>query len=592
MIRRTAFWLTPLLVSVGVGCASSNSGGTAGAGGSQGTAGTSGGGGHGAAAGSQGAAGTGAGGTATASGGSTGSAGTAGAGTAGSGATTGAAGAAGGQPGVGGRSSAAGTSGAAGTGGAAGTAGTSGTAGASGAGGAVASDYPYCNYGSVPSGTAPAAWVDNPTLTPIGLNPYGTPSTTVPGGYILISEGPQGPTQVPLATQMSILARINDDLKFETGYSYIHLPPWSTGVSGTHYIDYLLVDTGLPNDPDAGGDSSYEGSYPNVETTQVAMTDQTQRYDLTHEFNHVLENSYGTVPGQKVSWIQESYNDYLILLTAENANGATPGQATQYALPSNVGYLDALVYQQPFVPIESCGVDAADGSTVNGPADYFTDTTGFRYNDLFPLFIAQRVGQRFFAAVWEQAKTTEQILQTMTRLLDKTRVQCLVQEYSARVALGDFKELSTSVQRNGSAQMYQATTSSNGALTPTNALQLPRYTGRNNIPITVSSGATQVSVTFTPAAAGSKGTTPDMRAQIVYRATDGTSVFSSPVASGATSITLTKPPKNNVVVVVITNVTMSGFKTALSYGWDPNETFGYSIQVTGGTAAPTNRTYF
>jgi hypothetical protein len=69
-------------------------------------------------------------------------------------------------------------------------------------------------------------------------------------------------------------------------------------------------------------------------------------------------------------------------------------------------------------------------------------------------------------------------------------------------------------------------------------------------------------------------------------------VFSPPVASGATSITLTKPPKNNVVVVVVTNVTMSGFKTALSYGWDPNETFGYSIQVTGGTAAPTNKTYF
>ncbi len=460
-----------------------------------------------------------------------------------------------------------------------------------GAGGSVASDYPYCNYGSVPSGTPPA-FVDNPTLTPIGTNPYGKPSTTVPGGYILISEGTQGPTQVPLATQMSILTRINNDLKFETSYSYIHMPPFSTGVTGTHYIDYLFVNTGLPNDPNAGGDSSYEGSYPDVETTSVAMTDQSQRYDLTHEFNHVLENAYGTVPGQKVSWIQESYNDYLILLTAENANGATPGQATQYMLPSNVGYLDALVYQQPFVPIESCGVNASDGSTVNGPADYFTDTTGFRYNDLFPLFIAQRVGQHFFAAVWEQAKTTEQILQTMTRLLDKTRVQCLVQEYSARVALGDFKELSTSVQRNGSASMYQATTNSGGSLTPSNALQLPRYTGRNNIPITVSSGATQVSVTFTPAAAGSKGTTPDMRAQIVYRATDGTSVFSPPVASGATTIALTKPPKNNVVVVVITNVTMGGFKTALAYGWDPNETFGYSIQVTGGTAAPTNKTYF
>jgi hypothetical protein len=434
--------------------------------------------------------------------------------------------------------------------------------------------------------------MDDPTLTPTGVNPYGAPSTTIPGGYILISEGPEGTTQVPQATQSSTLTRINADLKFETSYSYIHLPPWATGVTGTHYIDYLLVDTGLPTDPNAGGDSSYEGSYPDVETTQVAMTDPSQRYDLTHEFNHVLENSYGTVPGQKVSWIQESYNDYLILLTAENANGGTPGQTAQFTLPGNVGYLDALVYQQSFVPIESCGIAVADGSSVNGPADYFTDITGFRYNDLFPLFVAQRVGQHFFAAVWEQAKTTEQILQTMTRLLDAARVQCMVQEYSARVALGDFQELSSSIQGVASATMYQATTNQGGSLSPTNADQLPRYTGRNNIPITVSAGATAVSVAFTPAAAGSKGTTPDMRAQIVYRATDGTSVFSPPVSTGSTSITLTKPPKNNVVIVVITNVTMSGYKSALSYGWDPNETFGYSIQVTGGTTAPTNRTYF
>jgi hypothetical protein len=461
-----------------------------------------------------------------------------------------------------------------------------------GGNGTLPPDYPYCTYGSVPSGTAPAAWNDSPALTPIGIDPYGAPSTTIPGGYILLNEGPQGTTQVPQATQASILTRINDDLKFETSYSYIHLPPWSTGATAAHFIDYLLVDTGLPKDPNSGGDSSYEGSYPDVETTQVAMTDASQRYDLTHEFNHVLENSYGTVPGQKVSWIQESYNDYLILLTAEHANGATPGQAAQFALPSNVGYLDALVYEQPFVPIESCGISKSDGSSVNGPADYTTDTTGFRYNDLFPLFVAQRVGQRFFAAVWEQAKTTEQILQTMTRLLDKARVQCMVQEYGARVALGDFGELSTSIRGVASASMYQATTSQGGALTPSNADQLPRYTGRNNIPIAVASGATQISVDFTPAAAGSKGTTPDMRAQIVYRATDGTPVFSPPVPSGTTSVALTKAPKNGVVVVVITNVTMSGFKTALSYGWDPNETFGYSIQVTGGTAAPTTKKYF
>ena len=81
------------------------------------------------------------------------------------------------------------------------------------------------------------------------------------------------------------------------------------------------------------------------------------------------------MPGQKVPWIQESYNDYLILLTAEHPGGAAPGQAAQFTLPSNVAYLDALVYQQAFAPIESCGIAAQDGSPVNGPADYFTDIT-------------------------------------------------------------------------------------------------------------------------------------------------------------------------------------------------------------------------
>jgi hypothetical protein len=328
-----------------------------------------------------------------------------------------------------------------------------------------------------------------------------------------------------------------------------------------------------------------------VETTGVAMTDASQRYDLTHEFFHVLENAYGTIPGQKVSWVEESYNDYLILRVAENVGNATPGQATQFKLPSNVGYLDALVYQQPQAPIESCGIES-DKTTITGPADYFMDSTGFRYNDLFPLFVSQRVGMHFFADVWEQAKSTEQILQTMTRLLDKPRVQCMVQEYAARLALGDFMELSSSVQGNGSAQMYAATTNSGGTLAPSDATKLPRYTSRNNIPITVASGATSVSVNFMPDAAGSKGTAATMSAELVYRATDGTAVYGQPVATGAVSITLTKAPKNGVVVLVITNVTMDGYKTALSYGWDPSETFGYKLQLTGGTAAPTNKLYW
>ncbi|HTB56474.1 MAG TPA: DUF6055 domain-containing protein [Polyangia bacterium] len=586
MARETFQWLGLLgllTLAASLGCANSDSGtvnpsgtggsGTTGTGGATGTGGSTG------VAGSTGSGGTGTTGT---GGGGVGTGG-AGAGAGGATATGGATGATGGNRGTAGATA---TGGSTGTGGAAGATGTGGSAGTSGG----ASDYPYCNYGNVPSGTAPAAWNDNPTLTPIGTNPYGKPTNTMAVGYILLSSGPTLPTGVTTALEMTSLMRVNADIKYVTQLTYTHLPPWTTG-GALHYIDYILVGTGLPNDPTTGGDSSYEGSYPDVETTGVAMTDPSQRYDLTHEFFHVLENSYGTVPGQKVSWIQESYNDYLILRVAENVGNATAGQATQFKLPSNVGYLDALVYQWPQAPIESCGIEK-DNVTLTGPADYLMDSTGFRYNDLFPLFVSQRVGMHFFAAVWEQAKTTEQILQTMTRLLDKPRVQCMVQEYAARLALGDFMELSSSIQAFGDPGMYAATTNSGGTLSPSDATKLPRYTSRNNIPITVASGATSVSVNFTPDAAGSNGTPSTMSAGLVYRATDGTAVYGQPVSTGTASITLTKAPKGGVVVLVITNVTLDGYKTALSYGWDPSETFGYKIQITGGTAAPTNKIYF
>jgi hypothetical protein len=444
------------------------------------------------------------------------------------------------------------------------------------------------NYGNVPSATI-ETWNDNPNLTPINLNPYGAPSLTIPYGYILLNEGPNGTSQVSQATQISILQRINEDLKWETQTLGIHMPPWSTGKTGSKYIDYFFTNTGLPRDPGATGDQGWEGSYPMVESDSNGMSAQ-NRYNITHEFNHVLLNSYGTIPGNKVSWVHESFNDYMILRLAEWRSGATIGQSTQFPFPSGIGYLDATVYKQPYCPIESCGINSSGEATA--PMDYMNDSTGFRYNDLFPLFVSQRVGLTFFCKTIESATTSEQILQTMTRLLDKQRVQSMVTEYAARLALGDFIEFSNSIQGYASTSMYAATTNQSGWLVPSDSSKLPRYTGRNFIPISVNSGATSVTVNFAPDATGSKGTTADMRCQIAYRATDGTTVFSAPVSSGQTTIQLTKAPKNGVVIAVITNVTMSGYKTVTSYGWDPTERFGYKIQVTNGTAAATTRLYF
>jgi hypothetical protein len=46
-----------------------------------------------------------------------------------------------------------------------------------------------------------------------------------------------------------------------------------------------------------------------------------------------------------VSWLEESYNDLLILLVAERDAGVTPGQTAHFKLPGNISYLDVLTYQ-------------------------------------------------------------------------------------------------------------------------------------------------------------------------------------------------------------------------------------------------------
>ena len=51
-------------------------------------------------------------------------------------------------------------------------------------GGGAQDNYTFPSYGSVPGGTAPVPWQDNPSLSPIGINPYGTPQITIAMGYM------------------------------------------------------------------------------------------------------------------------------------------------------------------------------------------------------------------------------------------------------------------------------------------------------------------------------------------------------------------------------------------------------------------------
>ncbi len=99
---------------------------------------------------------------------------------------------------------------------------------------------------------------------------------------------------------------------------------------------------------------------------------------------------------------------------------------------------------------------------------------------------------------------------------------------------------------------------------------MPGWSGANQIPLTVS-GATgsTISVNFTPLG-------NNMSCQLVYRATDGSVVYSQPVASGTCSLRLDKAVKNNVVVAVICN-------TDFIYNGESSRTTKYDYRLALGT---------
>lgn len=92
---------------------------------------------------------------------------------------------------------------------------------------------------------------------------------------------------------------------------------------------------------------------------------------------------------------------------------------------------------------------------------------------------------------------------------------------------------------------YAKTTNTNNVLKP-DTVTLPGWSGANQIPLTVQSGATQVKVNFQPIG-------QHMTCQLVYRSTIGNAVYSTYVSQGECVLNLTAPPANGVVIAVITN---------------------------------------
>jgi hypothetical protein len=276
------------------------------------------------------------------------------------------------------------------------------------------------------------------------------------------------------------------------------------------------------------------------------------------------------------------------------------------------GWGTALTLQMPHGPIESMGMNT-DGSWA-GPADQNATTYVNSINryglEIFWLVVDLEMGQGFINCTWDSASKagnpdnrvsgTLSVLQAMAKSSSWVAVADVIQRFGARSAILDFDGWTQVMRSNmkgnwNSSYWFYVFPGGDGttAFSPPTK-QIPRHQGRNVIPIKVASGATSVTVEFTPDATGSKGTKENEVAQLVYRDSSDNPVYGTTFGSGQNTIDVSGGVRNGIVnlVVAVTNANGTGAgDDGSGKGFDAQETFNYKARiVSGGTIAPTSTT--
>jgi hypothetical protein len=297
-----------------------------------------------------------------------------------------------------------------------------------------------------------------------------------------------------------------------------------------------------------------------------------QQGAMIHEGIHCI---LASMPGcKKASWFHEGGNTWLQSAMESKRSGTTP---------TSMGWLSAGAAIAPFMPIETYTGWLLDGS-FGGPAaervNQYSGSQqlctwrkllgGTQYGETFPHAMEVILGEKSIAWVWRNASKSGRVLQDLAEVtggLGTTQTRRLIQEYRARQAFGDFGKWKTAYKNllnsNWGASLacewtpcsidgvapwiassYVNSTVSGTTLTP-DPLTLPGWSGGNQIPLTLSSGASCATVTFNP-------TGKNMSCQLVYQDVSGGIHYGVPVTSGACSVP-TSNVKNNVVIAVISN---------------------------------------
>jgi len=408
---------------------------------------------------------------------------------------------------------------------------------------------------------------------------------TVTSEWWCFRYGPNKNTLVTSAAWLPLLKRM--DKEFAYFRDVMGWPPDKRAKQGYYSAIYLFgsgLDTDDASNTDLGGwmgSIYYKGehwpmvllSYYPVYSFDPACPygDKAfQQGGCVHEGVHAI---LADMPGcRNAGWFHEGGNNWL-------QSTAIARQTGNY---SSMGWLSAGAMLAPFMPIECYSGwlqdDSFGGPSAEGVNRYIEGTHsqlctwrrllgGTQYGECFATFMGECVSPGSIAWIWQNCKTRvlEGLANTTGGLGDE-QTRRLIKEFRGRQAMCDFGKWSRayrSLLNNNwglviraeyppiwidcqpwTATCYVVTTNKDGTLTP-ETRTLPAWSGGNQIPLTVS-GTGTIDVNFQPLG-------ENMSCQLVYRAEDGSVVYSVPVTSGTCSLSLQKPVMNKVVIAVICN---------------------------------------
>ncbi len=407
---------------------------------------------------------------------------------------------------------------------------------------------------------------------------------TIASGWWCFRYGPDRNPLVTAAAWDPMLARMNSE--FQYFREVMGWPPDKRAKRG-YYSSVYLFGSGLctddaPNTATGGWQGSifHEGehwpmvlvSYYPVWAFDPAFPHGDAGYQQGGVVHEGVHSVLADMPGcRNAGWFHEGGNNWLQSAAAANRTGNF----------GSLGWLSAGAMIAPFMPIECYSGWLQDGS-FGGPSaegvNRYDGTTqlctwrnllgGTQYGECFPTFMGEIVSQGSVAWIWQHCpgRVLEGLADTNGGL-GPGQTRRLIKEFRARQAMCDFGRWSPAyaglLNNNWGADIhaeyepvwiqcdpwtatcYAATTNVGGTLVPEERT-LPGWSGANQVPLTVSPGATAVQVDFQPLG-------PNMSCQLVYRATDGSVVYGYPVAAGTCRLNLAKPVKNNVAVAVVCN---------------------------------------